>query len=183
VKERGLIKIWASVNLLFAAILPLGAYAGFVDFKCQTNCIWNFDSTSSELNLNLNVVGSDEVLMYGATDSDPTFHVTETVTNNSGLSWTAYELILSESGASFDYSNAPTSSRFQNFNEDSTTSFTFYSPNEVPNGTNVTFDFDISVPLSGLFSFTLTQQPIPEPATIALLGLCALSLLRRKRGM
>ena len=37
---------------------------------------------------------------------------------------------------------------------------------------------DIHVPTTGLFNFTLTQEPIPEPATMALPGLGSLALFR-----
>jgi hypothetical protein len=178
-----LIRIWALVNLFVAAILPLGAYAGFVDFECQTNHLWNFDPLGVELNLNLEVAGYDEVLMYGATDSDPTFHVKDTITNNSGRTWTGYELTLSGTGVSFDYSTPPSSSRFQSFEKDATMPtmrFTFYSPDVVPNGDNVALSFYIKVDTSN-FSFTLAQNPLPEPTTTALLGFGGLMLLHRKR--
>jgi hypothetical protein len=45
----------------------------------------------------------------------------------------------------------------------------------------VTLQFDISIPDGVPFTFTLTQNPIPEPATAALLGLGALLLLARRK--
>jgi hypothetical protein len=97
-----------SVNLLLAAILIPTAYAGFVDFECKTIHHWNFDPLGAELNLSLKVINYDEVLMLGEADSDPTFHIKETITNHSGLSWTGFKLELLGSGVYFGTKN-PTS--------------------------------------------------------------------------
>jgi hypothetical protein len=56
----------------------------------------------------------------------------------------------------------------------------FQAPQAVPPGEVVTFEFKITIPDSGLYTVTLTQEPIPEPATVALFGLGALALLIRR---
>lgn len=125
--------------------------------------------TPLEYNLSLNEVilgaGAFDVVVAG--DIDPVFHVTKQVENNSGVAWTAYDLALS--GGSATFSGTPTSDIFTSAELLSPTLIHF-SEGTVHQGNVVRLDFDISVPMSGLFSFTLTQVPIPEPATLAFLG-------------
>jgi hypothetical protein len=45
----------------------------------------------------------------------------------------------------------------------------FWAPEIVLPGEAVTLEFGISIPDDGPYSFTLTQTPIPEPATAILL--------------
>jgi hypothetical protein len=185
------IRIWLVAGLLLAAILGNTARAHFVPFLCYTNHPWSFDYTSATLNLweDIEVISYDEVLMSGTTVNNSTFHVTKTITNNSGLSWTAYELTLSGADAAFDYTNPPTSDYFlPTVTLPQELVFSGGTPvSPTPPGNMVKLDFDINVTTNGLFMLTLTQNPvvaqnlIPEPATICLLGLGALSLIRRKK--
>jgi hypothetical protein len=162
------------------------AHAGVVDFQCtfpqdpqQSYHIWAFDDQNLELTLTeaINGAGADQVIMSGGADGDPTFHVIKEVENQTGVTWTGYELHLSGAGVSFvppaGSSHFLTSNVTANLIE-------YFSPNPVPNGDTVVLDFYINLSESGLFSFTLTQIPIPEPATLGLLALGGL-LLRRRR--
>ncbi len=48
---------------------------------------------------------------------------------------------------------------------------------------SVAFEFDVIIPTTGFFDFTLTQTPTPtpEPATVVLMGMGAMVLLAARR--
>jgi hypothetical protein len=177
------IRILALINVLLTmAILSPAVYAGIVGFSCDAGQ-WNYDSAADELNLNIGITSYNKIDMSGTSDNDPTFRVDEFVENASGLTWTGFELDLAPAGnAQFDYTKYPSwtwSDHFSNYVGLPLT-LTFNS-GSVANTDTVEMRFCISVPSSGLFSFTLTQTPIPEPATVALLGLGGLLMRRHKR--
>ena len=183
------------MNKRFLAVLVVllvgsASFAGFVNgtFLCtfpddpqQTFHNWNFNDATDHLTLaeNIHVLGFDQVNMSGVTDSDPTFHVTKTVTNSSGYTWTSYELLLGAGSATFV--GTPFTDKFGTaVISNAGLKITYSSPLVVLPGQTVVLDFDINVPSTGSFGFCLTQNPIPEPATLAILGLGGL-LLRKRR--
>jgi hypothetical protein len=194
-------KKFAVVLMLVGVVTLFGttAQAGFVNpeenpsaapFACQFSSPanqhdWAFDYAGPTLILNESIhsASKDLVLMSGETDSDPIFTVYKTIENTSGITWTGYILTLSGGGgATFVQGTASArNGKLQTVNYIHPAAIKFSGPNSVKNGELLTLWFDINVPTSGLFNFSLTQEPVPEPATMALLGLGSLGLFYRRR--
>lgn len=105
-----------------------------------------------------------------------------TVTNESSIIWTGYILTLDPTGAATFVEGTAGSTKFGTVVYPDPWTIEFWQPEPVLPGQAVTLQFDIDVSGPAPHIFTLTQNPIPEPATAMLLGLGALALLlRRKR--
>lgn len=171
------------------------AQAGFVNpddvpgaapFTVNSNSSdWNFDYSGPTLTLNqvISSVIPENTMMGGETDSDPIFTVITTIENDSGVAWTGYILTLSGTGLPtfVEGSAGAGGGKFQTVEYPHAAAIVFSGDNPVLNGEMLTLQFDICVPTTGLFDFTLTQHPVPEPTTMGLLSLGSLVLYRRRK--
>jgi PEP-CTERM motif len=184
----------AGLVALLVLSLAAGARAGFVDgsFGCtfpdESNPTsppgysWSFDYGQPALTLGTlsTDMNADRLAMcIQAANTDPTFLVSETVTNSSGVAWTGYRLVLSGDPA---VTFVPPASS-DTFGSAVVTPYEidYTAPSSVPSGTSVNLAFQINVANPGLFSWTMTQQPLPEPATVALMGIGGVGLLMMRR--
>lgn len=114
-------------------------------------------------------------------ESHSTFTITSTVTNETPVTWIGYEVTLDPTGAATFVLGSAGSTKFATVSQIDDWTIQFWAPQEVLPNQVVTLQFDILIPDSGSYTFSLTQHPIPEPATVALLGLGAMALVMAKK--
>lgn len=171
--------------LLLTALFSIATIlqAGFIDVVCtfdddpqSEHHDWGFVAAEQKVWLveSYKYVGSDSVTVSGVTNEDPDLWMTKSVKNENGHIWTAYSLTLSGNAAFVSASSdlLPDVSLQPQY--------VLFSGGTVEQNETLNMSFTINVPASGNFSFCLTQLAIPEPASLALLGLGGLTLLRRK---
>jgi hypothetical protein len=177
-------------EVLCVLLVSSASFAGFVDqtFLCTfpddpsgSHHVWSFNYTEDFLSLqeHIHALGFDQVTMSGATDEDPIFRATKYVTNETAVAWTSYELTLAPSGPLFI--PTPSSDLFTSAVISNGGLKITYSGGVVNPGDEVQLNFKVQVFTTGGFSTCLTQNPIPEPATMSMLALGALALIRRKK--
>ncbi len=166
---------WALVGtvLLFNTV----AQAGLVSFSADATSSWS--DSGAVVSQNISTIFPLQLTMSAQANSK--FTITTTTTNESSIIWDRYILTLDPQGdATFAQKDAG-STKFKTVDYVSAYRLEFLAPDEVLPGQVVTLQFDISIPDGVPSTFTLTQYPIPEPATAALLGLGALLLLARRK--
>lgn len=108
--------------------------------------------------------------------------ITITTTNETSITWTGYILTLDPAGDTTFVEGSGQSTDFKTALYPDLRTIEFWEPDEVPPGEVVTLEFKVNIPDGAPYTFALTHNPIPEPATAMLLSLGALALLvRRKR--
>lgn len=115
------------------------------------------------------------------TEADSTFTIAATITNHSNIVWTGYILSLDPQDDATFVGETAGSSRFNTVLYPDAWTIEFWAPEVVLPGEAVTLEFGISIPDDGPYTFTLTQTPIPEPATAILLTLGAAFLVCKRR--
>jgi len=182
----------AGVIALFSTVVQAGLVDGSLDCNFTGDPYmyrheWSVNYGQAELTITETFIelGPDVAELSGETDSDlTTFSVIKKITNDTGITWTAYTLTLYDLVSETTFVNGSAGavgSKFQTVAYPDSTTIEFSGDDPVLDGHLLQFQFDILVPTAGTFELTLTQNPIPEPATIALLGLGSLALLRRRK--
>ena len=145
-----------------------------VDMVGDKHELANLDLTEA-----LGGAGEYPVSIAGQTDEDPDIHVTKTVENDTDYDWDRYEVRLDGAGGA-TFVGTATSDTFTVISQDAL-KIVYGGSNPVLQGATVILDFDVNIPTTGDFGFTLTQV-IPEPTTLCMLAVGAgLAIARRQR--
>jgi hypothetical protein len=177
------------------ALLTGFARASLIRFSADAPATWNssgvvitqqISSFPAVTTMTAEFAHPSGVYSAGATYS--TFSIHLVAMNDLGWTWTGYELKLSDTGsADFvpgSYSCADFCEPVKDGGLPHPILLTFErSPGDpgVLDGESAHFYFDVRVLGAGSHTFELTQTPIPEPATLALLGIGALTLVTRRK--
>ena len=162
----------------FAGIVLLGnpAYGGLISFSSSAASTWS--SSGAQISQDFWVSEPHTVDITAEALSD--FGIAATVSNRTNIAWTGYVLSLDPQGEATFVQGTAGSTVFGTTLYPDLWTIEFRAPEPVLPGQAVTLNFDINIPDNESYSFTLTQSPIPEPATALFLALGAASLLGRK---
>ena len=169
-----------SIIRLTCVVLVLSVSASvqaeLVSFEADT--LSNWSPSGAVITQALGPAGGTVMM---SAESHSTFTLTSTITNEDGFAWTGYLLELDPLESATFVNGSAGSTKFGTVSYPDDWTIVFEAPDAVEVGQVVTMQFDIFIPDNGDYKITLTQTPIPEPATFALLGLGSLVLLRRRK--
>jgi hypothetical protein len=205
-------KLLRLASVVLVCLFAASAQAGVTLADCHNdgdgaiNCVgsWNGDYTSAWItgdqfwspgHMFFNVTASDPL--------DPTIHLYNSVTNDSGGAWSGYQVnVYMNSTFSVltpavtipgDWTaqiiqNGNVAGSYVDGNGDThayKASILLTGGTPVPADNISTLDFNYKMSFSGNINYNFTQEmvsvPVPEPATMSLLGLGLLGLLARRR--
>lgn len=169
-------KVFLTATAVFV-LLTSSAQALLISFSADAPSAW----TPSGAVIILEVSSSEPYTITMSAESHSVFTVSSTVTNDSGFTWTSYMLTLDPIEAATFVPGSGQSTDLHTVIDHDLYTIEFKAPTEVPPGETVTFEAKIDIPDTGPYTFTLTQRAIPEPATVALLGIGALALVKRRK--
>ncbi len=189
------------ICILLLLLLSGSVPAGLVDWNATWTNSSNLDGTQSwewtddfswSVNESFAAVGPAGFQCTGTFENaDPIITITKTIENGSNFAWEAFVLeIDSSSNAAYVLNSATVLSPphlgalFQS-TSGTIDKVIFASPVAVGPGETLMISFDLLIPADTPFTIDVTQTPsedyIPEPATIGLLGLGAFAVLKRRR--
>ncbi|UCG49280.1 MAG: PEP-CTERM sorting domain-containing protein [Phycisphaerales bacterium] len=165
--------------VVVVALLSGIAQAKLISFDSDATCS-TWSPNGAVISQAISMGGPVEVKMNAEAGS--TFTITNTATNETTFTWTGYVLELDPAENATFVGGSAGSTKFNTVQYPDAWTVEFEAPEVVEIGQVVTLQFDIEIPDGAPYKISLTQYPIPEPATVALLGLgCALLVCRRRR--
>ncbi len=159
------------------AFFSSAAQAGLISFHSDAVSTWS--PSGAVVTQGISSLTPNDIIITA--DAKSTFTITTTATNESGFTWTGYILSLDPQGDATFVEGTAGSTKFETVEYPDPWTIEFWAPKAVLPGQVVTLQFEISIPDSVPYTFTLSQQPVPEPTTIAILGLGSLFLLRKRK--
>jgi hypothetical protein len=164
------------------------------DWPATETYTWDFDYDLQQLTVNETILElrPDSYWVFsisGRVDSDSTFRVVRNITNETGITWTAYHIYGGPAPAAgvsagiVDDSIQFTKFETISFHGDNPW-YRFSGQPFVLNGESFTMSFDMHTRYDdlrdGSFSVTLSPRPVPEPTTALLVALGAFVFHKRQ---
>ncbi len=162
----------------FVSFFGSAAQASLVNFSCDAPFTWS-ESSGVVISQYISSLAPSDITMTAQANSE--FTITSTTVNETDFIWTGYILELEYEGAPTFVFDSGRSTYFNTALYPNSWKIEFQAPEVVPIGEVVTLQFKIAFPDGAPYTFTLTQYPVPEPATFALLGLGAVALMSWRR--
>ena len=147
--------------------------ASLVSFSC--NVPFTCSESGVAISQRINSLAPFDITITAQANSE--FTMTSSTLNETNFIWTGYVLELEHGGAPTFVFDSASSSHFKTELYPSNWKIEFLQPDPVPIGEVVMLQFKMAFPDGAPYTFTLTQYPVPEPATFALLGFGAVALL------
>ena len=198
-KRHGL--VFAAVGVITALVKVCSASIVSMDYHfggyspASYTYTWEFDYELQQLTTTETILelqsGSWWIFhIAGRVDSESTFSVVRTITNNTGITWTGYRMKLAPPPVAgitariLCESIQTTKLKGISCPVKPDLILKLSGPPFVLDGESFTMSFDMhtgyDATRDGLFSATWFSNPIPEPATVLLLALGGLALRRRR---
>lgn len=136
--------------------------------------IWTGDMSA-------NIIGVD---LFGGRDgrADTQININKQVLNSTGFTWTGFTMTLSTAVGNVNVISSSSADFTTTVTNNNTNNVTMtYTAGAVANGDTADFAFQFTIPLSSMWSFTITQTPVPAPGVFGLAGAAGLVALRRRR--
>jgi hypothetical protein len=154
------------------------AQAKLVSFS--SDAVYTWSESGVVISQHIDSPALSDIMMSVIANSEIAF--TATTLNETDFIWTGYVLELEYGGAPTFVFDSARSTHFKSALYPNDWKIVFKAPDAVPIGEVVTLQFKMAFVDDAPYTFTLTQYPVPEPATFALLGLgTAVLLAQRKR--
>ncbi len=176
-------------GISFAGLVPNTWDAQWGDTSALTENSWDWNEAELDWDVS-ETFGAVAPASFscGATtaSTDPIITITKTIENGSDFAWTSFVLEVDSSGGAAYVANSATvlsGNHLNNISENinGIAVITFDSPVPVQPTEIFEISFEVQIPASTSFTLDIEQTPVPEPASLSLLGLGAAFLARRKR--
>jgi len=151
--------------------------ASLVSFS--SDGVYTWSESGVVISQSISSLAPSDITMTAQASSE--FTITNTTMNETNFLWTGYILELEYGGPPQFIFDSARSTHFKSALYPNNWKIVFQAPDAVPVGEIVTLQFKLAIPDDAPYTFTLTQYPVPEPATFVLLGLGAVALMSWRR--